>query len=252
MKVQKNDVKVKSLAKAMNVLECFSVERPELGITEIAQMLNLPKSTIHNIISTFSDLGYVAYNSDNSKYYLGIRLLQFSYIINTHLGLRGFLLPYLQNIMSKVNERVFLGIPHGADVLYIESLTPGGVGLPRNILGECAPMYCTGVGKAMLAFAKNRDSIIDATVFEAFTDYTIVSRESLLENLQSVIQKGYAVDNMEHEYGIKCVAVPIFGHEGDVIAAISVTAPSLRMDNDTIAKYARIIREELEPVQHSL
>lgn len=251
MKQENDKIKVKSLVKAMNLLECFTFEKPELGVSEIANMLNLPKSTVHNIASTFKVMGYVDINPENSKYFLGTKLLHFSYIINSHLGMQKLFLPSLQKISDMVGETVYLGIPHGKEVLYIESLAPMGVSLVRNILGERASMYCTGLGKAMLAFLPNKLELIENFKYKKFTENTITDKEVLLDHLKVVQQRGYSIDNMEHEFGIKCVAVPIFGHDGQVIAAVSVSAPSLRMDNDNMIKYAKIIRDELEPLQHT-
>ena len=244
--IENSDFKVKSLAKAMKILECFTSERPELGITEIAHMTGLHKSSIHNMISTFCDMGYVSFNPDNSRYYLGLRLLHFGYIINTHLGIRNMFLPYLQKIANAVLESAYLGIPDGPNVLYIEAMAPHGTPA-RNILGERAPLYCTGLGKAMLAHLPDYDSRIPK--MEAFTDNTITDREILLADMAQIRLCGYAIDNMEHEYGVKCIAVPIFGHTGDVIAAISVSAPSLRMDADKVKSIPNIMNELLAPIQ---
>jgi len=247
--VENNDFKVKSLAKAMNILECFTSEHPELGVTDIAKMTGLHKSSVHNMISTFCDMGYVSFNPDNSRYYLGLRLLHFGYIINTHLGIRNIFLPYMQKIANTVLENAYLGIPDGSNVLYIEAMAPHGAPA-RNILGERAPLYCTGLGKAMLAHLPDYDNRIPE--MKAFTDNTISSRETLLADLEQTRLRGYAVDNMEHEYGVKCVALPIFGHTGEVIAAISVSAPSLRMSAEAVESIVHSMTALLAPIQRVL
>ena len=245
--------KVKSLAKALRVLECFTSERPELGVTEISRMMELQKSTVHNIVSTYEDLGYLMQNQETGKYRLGIKLLQFSYIINNHMGLQKFFLPYLQEIASKVNEIVYLGIPHEGDVLYIDSQAPAGISLTRNILGEHAPMYCTGLGKAMLAFLpeEERNRCLNRPL-TPFTENTIRTREEMLGELEQIRRRGYAIDNMEHEYGITCISVPVFGHDRRLVSAVSISAPSLRFDHDTLEKNARIMQDILAPAQRIL
>lgn len=245
--------KVKSLAKALRVLECFANDRPELGVTEIAKMLGLQKSTVHNIVSTFEDLGYLQQNQETGKYYLGVKLLQFSYIINNHMGLRKFFLTYLQEIAHTINEAVYFGIPHDGEVLYIENLTPASSMSARNILGEHAPMYCTGVGKAMLAFLpESEQEKVLSRPLTPFTENTITTREALREDLARIRSRGYAIDNMEHEYGVTCIAIPVFGADYRVVAAVSVSAPSLRFTPDVIARNARIMREILGSAQYIL
>ena len=245
--------KVKSLAKAVMVLEAFTNGQPELGVTEISQMLHLQKSTVHNIVSTYESLGYLVQNKETSKYYLGVKLLRFSYIINNHMGFHKFFLPYMKKIAEKLNETVFMGIPHDGEVLYMEAQVPAGTMISRNILGERAPMYCTGLGKAMLAFLpeKERQQHIPKK-FTRYTENTILSEEELLGDLQKTRERGYAIDNMEHEYGVKCFAVPIFGNDGHVIAAISVSGPSLRFDDNSIQKNAEILEQILKPIQNTL
>ena len=92
--------KVSSLVKAMKVLECFSMKNPELGVTEIAKQLGLQKSTVHNILSTFETMGYLIQNPTTGKYSLGVRLLQFSYIVNNQMGYQKLIM-LLKNMRSK-------------------------------------------------------------------------------------------------------------------------------------------------------
>ncbi len=245
------DPKVKSLAKAMKLLECFTISTPELGVTEIAQMLDLHKSTVHNIATTFVHMGYLSQNPDNGKYYLGIKLLQFSYIINNHMGLQKFLQPYMKRIAREFNMMVYLGVPHGDEVLYIECIFPDETIGWRNILGEHAPMYCTGLGKALLANLPPEQQLACASKpLQRFTDTTLCDQQALLADLALTRARGYAIDNMEHELGITCIGVPFFGHGRRLVAALSLSASSMRLTGDAIAATAERMRAILEPIQH--
>lgn len=247
------EYKVKSLAKAVRLLECFTSQKPELGITEIAQMLDLQKSTVHNIASTFEALGYLSQNKETGKYYLGVKLLQFSYIVSNHMGFRKFFLPYMKQIANELHENVYLGIPHEDEVLYLECCYPNESNGGRSILGEHAPMYCTGLGKAMLAFlTEDRQKEYAQKPLRRFTENTIETFEALLEDLAQTRARGYSVDNMEHEYGITCIGMPIFGNDRRVVAAISTSGPSLRFDADTLIHHAARMKAILEPVQNKL
>ena len=244
--------KVKSLSKAMSVLECFLCSKTELGITEISQKLQVQKATIYNIAATFQNLGYLVQNPETKKYSLSVKLLQYAYIINNHLGFRNFFLPYMDQIVNETNENVYLGIPHGSEVLYIEFRSPAGK-LMRNILGEHAPMYCTGLGKAMLAFLPEVEIEEYASLpLAKFTETTITEKKILLQELSAIRKRGYAIDNMEHEHGVICIGMPVFGNDGRVLAALSSAAPSLRFDHRTIVKNIGIMRRILAPVQNVL
>lgn len=248
-----DDNQVKSLARAMQVLECFSVEQPELGPSEIAKMLGMQKSTVYNILSTFQKCGYLVKNPQTSKYYLGLKVLHLSYIVNSHHGLRDMFQPYLTRIAQETREVCYFGILDDMEVLYIESTYPSMAQNTRNILGERAPLYCTGLGKAMLAFMPEEqvEKVLQGKM-KAYTGCTITDPNVMRDHLEEIRRNGYATDNMEHEYGIRCVAVPVFNSAGRVVAAVSVSGPSPRFDPETIINDAKIISSILQPLQHCI
>ncbi len=244
---------VKSLVRALSVLECFSVERPELGPSEIGAMLHMQKSTIYNILNTFQQCGYLTKNEQTGKYSLALKLLHFGYIVNSRYSLREMFLPVLSKIANATGELCYFGILSEEQVVYIESAVPAGQMRTRNISGERAPLYCTGLGKAMLAYLPEAQiEKILSRPMKAFTDYTITRPETLRQALEEIRQNGYAADNMEHEFGIRCVAVPVFDSHGQVVAAVSVSGPSPRFDNSVIARDAVIIADALRPLQRCI
>ncbi len=244
---------VKSVARAMRVLECFSVEQPELGITEIAKMLGMQKSTIFNILHTFEQNGYIVQNPKTNKYYLGFKILHLSYIVNHHLGLRDIFLPYMRTIAETAREICYFGILDHQEVLYIEAVYPSNLQQTRNILGERAPLYCTGLGKAMLAYLPQEqiERVLGGDL-RPYTSFTLSDPAMLRSDLDEIRANGYAVDNMEHEFGVRCVAVPVFGANGQVMAAVSVSGPSPRFDHNTLFTDAQLIRSTLQPLQNCL
>lgn len=244
---------VKSLVKAVDVLECFSDLHPELGVSEIAKMLGLQKSTVFNILSTFEHCGYVTQDARTGKYHLGLRVLHLGYIVNHHMGLREMFLPYLTRIAEATDEICYFGILDQNEVLYIDSAYPHHVTQTRNILGERAPLYCTGIGKAMLAFLpqQERDAAL-AGELKAFTDYTITDPAALREQIARIQAQGYAVDDMEHEFGIRCVAAPVFRADGSVFAAVSVSGPSMRFGKSVLEQDAALIRQIIAPLNRCL
>lgn len=244
---------VKSLVRALQVLECFSVEQPELGPSDISRKLSMQKSTVYNILSTFQKCGYLYKNVQTGKYSLGLKVLHLGYIVNSHQGLRDIFLPYLNRIAQETHEVCYFGILNDNEVLYIESAYPSGQQQTRNILGERAPLYCTGLGKAMLANLPEEDrERILAKPMRDFTGCTLHDPAILRHNLEEVRLNGYAVDNMEHEFGIRCVAVPVFNSAGKVFSAVSVSGPSPRFDPETLINDARIIHEILQPLQRCI
>lgn len=238
--------KVKSLAKALNVLSCFTVQEPVLGVTELAERIGVTKSNIHNILSTFRDLGYLERLPDG-RYTLGLRMLEYTYIINQTLGYPSAIYDILVDTAGRTNEIVYFGLPYGWKVLYLYVVHPieRMQDLPyRDILGETAPFYCTGIGKAILAHMPEEEweSRIPEEPFR-FQPNTITDREAILEDLRQTRRRGYAIDNMEREPGIRCIGVPVYNSFGKLVAGLSTSGPETTMTDEKMLECTRILRD---------
>ncbi|MFE5318268.1 IclR family transcriptional regulator [Paenibacillus sp. NPDC056579] len=247
------DIKVKSLFKALRILECFTVNDPELGITEISEQMGLYKSNVHNIVATFVKLGYLEQNPENDKYRLGFKILELSHVISSNISIRKVILPYMQELADHANETVYLGIPSDTEVIYLESSSPKNQLSTRSMLGLKAPLYCTGIGKAMLA---NLPGEVLASIIAKgptkFTDQTITDEAALRAELDATRTRGYSIDNMEHEYGIKCIGMPIHNKKKQVVAAISLSGPSLRFTQDKIEEHVLKMKEIVHAIEDKL
>jgi len=244
------EIKVKSLYKALRILECFNVHTPELGITEISEQLGLYKSNVHNIVDTFVKAGYLEQNPENEKYRLGMKILELGNVISSNMNIRKLMLPYMQELADYTNETVYLGMPNEEEVIYLDSSSPKNQLSTRSMLGVKAPLYCTGIGKAMLAFLPGEvtESLL-AKGLHKHTDQTITEPAALQAELMAIRSRGYSIDNMEHEYGIKCVGMPILNKKRQLVAGISVSGPSLRFDDDKIRDYAFKLGEIVRAIE---
>ncbi len=248
----KQPYKVKSLAKALSLFGYFSIQEPELGITELSERSGLLKSSISNMVSTFCGYGFLEKNERSGKYRLGSKILELSHVMYQSHDLRTLVHPYLERISAETGENVYLGILSGDEVLYIDSVFPPGSYSARSIIGVKAPLYCTGIGKALLAFMPDSvtQHIIDKGLFR-FTPNTLCDPVRLRADLNTIKDRGYAIDDMEHEYGIRCVAVPIRNIGNAVVASMSISGPSLRFTEETIARNASLlleVQQELRPL----
>jgi len=242
-----DEVKVKSLEKAMKVLECFTNQAPELGITQISEMLGLNKSNVHNIISTFERLGYIERNANTGKYFLGLKILEYTYVINEHLGYISRLYQIFRSICDKTNQVVFFAVPKQESIIYLTAVYPEQSmnDYPvRLITGEKAPMYCTAIGKAVLAYMEPEDAepcIVGPKT--RFTDHTIVDTDGLRRELALTRKRGYSIDNKEHELEVKCVGVPVFNASGELIAGVSVSGASITFTQEKIEQFSVVLKE---------
>lgn len=244
------EVKVKSLQKAIEVLNCFT-RKPNLGVTEISEQLGLYKSNVHNILNTYKAMGYLEQDAETGKYRLGIGIFDLSRALGDRFTLTKIAMPYMQELANITNKNVYLAVPRMDEVLYLDATYPADATyLMRSLLGERAKMYCTGLGKAMLSGMNHEqiEACISADM-RPYTENTITDREQLLNELQLTKVRGYAVDNMEHEFGIKCVALPIFDNRRQVVAAISVSGASVQFTDEKIVEIAELIKKYVKLIE---
>lgn len=242
--MDESKVKVKSLQKAMQILNCFADKQP-LGVTEISEKLGLYKSNVHNILMTFVAMDYLEQDTDSGKFRLGNSIFLLYRAMSEGYSIVNVVYPYLQKIMKEVGEIVYLSVPHDDEVIYLEAVYPSGL-LNQSVAiqGWRGKMYCTGSGKAMLAFLD--EQTIDEYIHKELpkiTEYTITDPVKLKEELHLIQQRGYALDNMELEIGTRCVAVPLFNRKGNLEGAISVSGSALRLTDDKILEFVDILNK---------
>lgn len=250
---KEGEVKVKSLQKAMEVLECFAQKQP-LGVTEISEKLGLYKSNVHNILTTFTALGYLSQDAETGKFRLGVSIMSLSRAFREGLDITRIAVPYMSEIANTAGELVYLTIPREDSVVYLEGVSPDNQRMvSKSVAGEFCKMYCTSVGKAMLAnMPKEEVEKCISGKLEAYTENTITDKKSLLEEIEKTRIRGYGIDDMEIMFGIKCVGVALLNHDGKVEGGLSISAPSLRMSDEKIELYAKILKEYAAKIQKML
>lgn len=250
---QKAEIKIKSLQKALEVLNCF-VEKQSLGVTEISDKLGLYKSNVHNILSTFVAMDYLEQDEETGKYRLGDNIFYLCRALSDRLTLAKLALPYLLELVKLTGEIVYLAKPHEDEAVYLEALYPLESKIsPRSVMGEREKMYCCSVGKAMLAhLPRDLQNLYASRPKVAKTQFTIVDTATLLEEIELTRERGYAIDNMELEFGIKCVGVPILNSKNEVEGGISVSGPSLRFDDERIVQISRNLMRIAREIQRKL
>ncbi len=237
-------VKVKSLYKAVKLLDYFDSQHPERGVSELAELSGMLKSSVYNIMSTYEICGIIEKNPKTNKYRLGLKILALSNVLSQDDVFWEIIRPYMEELSEQTGETVFLATPYGNNIIYREAAFPNHSISVRAIKGVVAPMYCTSLGKAILScMDKEQTERVIAEGLEPFTPYTITDPQAFRDEVEKIRIQGYSIDNMEHEYGIKCVGVPIKNGNGQVIGGISLSGPSLRFNDEQIAEYAKILTD---------
>jgi len=253
--MEKNNIfpegaKVKSLYKAVKLLDFFDISHPERGVSELAELSGLLKSSVYNIMSTYETCGILEKNPKTSQYRLGLKILALSNVLSQDDVFAEIIRPYMEELSESTGETVFFATPYGNNIIYREATFPNHSISVRAIKGVIAPMYCTSLGKAILSCMDDEytEQVLTEKM-EPFTPYTITDPQAFREEIEKIHQQGYSIDNMEHEYGIKCVSVPIKNGNNQLIGAISLSGPSLRFSDEKIIEYANLLIDRSKRIQ---
>lgn len=245
--------KIKSLQKAIDVIN-YLAENGEMGVTELSRHFQVSKSNIYNILNTLVDNRWVKKNEKNSKYKLGLRLYELGNVVRDDMKLREIAAPYMEKLVEIVGETVHLTVMEEGMVVYIETATPNNKFSVSILSDHRVYMHCTGVGKAILAYLEEDkiDEIIEEKGLPRFTPNTIRDPQELKEHLKLIKERGYSVDDVEHEPGVRCVGAPIFNEKGKAFASMSITGPSPRFTEDKIREYANLLKDITENISRKL
>lgn len=229
---------INSLVKALKILECFSIETKELRLTEIAKMLEMPKSTTSNLIYTLESMGYIEQNKDNGKFRLGAKLFILGKAFEYHTDVIDIARPYMENLRDKFNENVQLSMAYDKDGIIegicVEKAKEFNTVSVNSKVGGKIPLHCTASGKLFLASMDEQSLNKTLENIELFkrTDKTIIDKQRLKEDILKTKMQGYGVAIEEGELGITSVAAPIYGYNSEFIASLSIAAPSVRLSGD--------------------
>jgi IclR family transcriptional regulator, KDG regulon repressor len=227
---------IQSVERAADILELFLASEPELSVKEISQKLSLSKSTVHGLIKTLEHRGYLQQNPYDLKYKLGLRLFELGHLIGNQLDVAKISYPIIKDLVEKLKETVHLVVRQQDELIYVaKEEGPQTLRIYSNV-GKRAPIHCTGVGKAILAYQDETeiDRILSCSELESFTEYTVTDREEIKNQLHLVKETGFSIDDEEIELGLKCVAAPIFDHKGNAIASISCASPKMRLTDERL------------------
>ena len=170
------------------------------------------------------------------------------------LEIRRIAAPCMKQLHIELDETVHLTVLEGNEVLYVDCLESSKRLRTYSVIGVKAPLYCTSVGKAILAFLGDDEieQMLCITTFEKFTENTIIDKTFLKDELRTIAQRGYAVDNMEHEEGLRCIGAPIRNRMGHVFAAISVSGPSQRITLGNVSEIGKVVMAQAEKISEQL
>jgi len=230
---EKKAISNHSVEKTFAIIEVMAQNRGVMRLQDIAASCGIPSSTALRLLNTLVRLGYVFQNKNDSQYRLSLKFSFISETILSQLDLHSLIHPHLIQLSHLCKESTCLAIDRDMTVVYVDVVTgPDNMIKTMQYIGKYAPMHCTGVGKLMLTNYDNEqlDEYIRQKGLHAYTHHTICTKEQLMTELSLINKNGYAIDDEECELGARCIAAPIRNYTNKVIACISVSGPTTRMN----------------------
>jgi DNA-binding IclR family transcriptional regulator len=232
---------LKTVKKALAVLDNFTGDVRGQGVTEIANKLKIHKSTAHGLLSTLKDEGYVILDRETRKYYLGYKILELAGRIHHQRDLRDVSRPVMQQLSKTIEEDVALNIAlEGRRICtalvesryFVRNLVP---------VGKALPLHCSAAGKVLLAYLGKGEveEVIRRHGLRRFTPNTITQKEKLFTELQEVKRRGYGESREEYGKEAASVAFPLFDVTGKVVGSLSIQSTVTRLNSKTRPMFIR-------------
>ncbi len=242
------------LDKAFDILELLRQNEEPLSLDDIAAATGIARTTVHRLLHNLAVRHYVEKDPERYKYRLGFKLAELGYAMKRHLSLRELALPVMEELRKKLQDTINLGSLREGEVTYHEILESPHSFRVAAFPGDRDPAHATALGKSILAFLPEAEvkEIVQMRGLKRLTRHTLTDEHALLAALVRVRAAGYAVDEQESMLGGRCVGVPLFGPDGNVIAGLSVSGPTLRITEKRIPMIARELRKASAEISRRL
>jgi DNA-binding IclR family transcriptional regulator len=239
----KRNYDITALQRGLRLLNLFSESPRGLTAKQVAGLTRLPVSTVHRFLANLVTAGFLNRDGDGT-HHLGIACFSIGQAAAGQLDIRRLSLPYLRELNQQTRETIHLTVRHGLSAVYVEKLDSPEPLRIHSRIGASVPLYCTAVGKIMLAYMPpdELERILPELGIKRLTQNSVGNLQELKTELYRVRKNGYACDLEEHEMHIRCVAAPIWDHTGNVQSSLSITAPTVRMPVARLRQLAPMIQ----------
>lgn len=247
--------KVQTLEKAVKILECFTRDKAEMGVREVARQVALSTSATGRLMLSMRELGLLSQDPTNRNYRLGPRVLTWAGTYLFHSDIRNVAYPLMQDLHRKTQETISLYLLDGNERVCIERLeSTQNLRFVAPRVGLHLPLHAGSAGKVLLAYLpeKQQNEILNRGDLAPLTSKTIVDPNKLRKELEMIRQNGYAISTGEWILEASGVAAPIFDRGGEIVAALAISGPSQRFEPQVMENHARCLVEAAAQVSRSL
>lgn len=233
----KNNYTIRSLERAAEILNCFTLYEPEKTLKQLADESGLHKSTVFRIMETLEDIKWVRKDPKTGAYRIGFGVFELGARAVSGIDFYNASLPHLERLVRVTEQSAHLVINDQGEALYLNKVeAPGSIITQPSQIGLRFPMHCTAVGKVLLSYMDNAnvEQIISEKGLKKLTGNTISNKDDLMDEIKKIKSQGYAIDNEEIQPGLRCVAAPIKDYKNKVVAAISVSGLMSNMSDEAL------------------
>jgi DNA-binding IclR family transcriptional regulator len=235
--------RIQAIERAVSILNAFSMDDPELGVTELADRLGLHKSTVHRFMVNLDAAGLVERNARTGRYRLGLHVFELGALVMQQMNLWDEALPFLEGLVHDTGETGHLAVLDGGEAIYIERVEARRALRVPSAIGRGYPAHATNLGKVLLAdLPRERvEAIIAERGLAAYTSQTITDPAELEADLELIRRRGYAVDNEEYDEGLRCIGAAVRDHSGHVVAALGIGGPVTRITPERVEELGGLV-----------
>jgi IclR family KDG regulon transcriptional repressor len=238
IKREKANYAIQSVSHALDILESFTRDEDELGVTVLSKRLGLHKNNVFRLLATLEHRGYIEQNSLSENYRLGPKTLQLGAIFIDQRECRRKARPIIENLMAASGETTVVAVLRGNKVVYMDSVESTRTVRAISRIGSMIPAHCAAVGKVQLAALQTAEieRLYPDMNLTPLTENSIKTRDALLSELQKIAENGYAFENEEAEQDVRSIAVPVRDFSRSVIGAAGIVAPAHRLTDERLEK----------------
>jgi IclR family transcriptional regulator, acetate operon repressor len=237
---------VQALSRALDLLECIAAAESGLGLGELGQATGLPPSTVHRLLKSLEQRHYVVHDEDRGRWFIGVQAFSVGGAFLRSRNYAALARPIMRRLMEEAGETVNLAAEDRGEAVFLAQVQCRQMMRALSQPGIRVPLHCSGVGKALLAALPGLE--VEAMLAErhpagltSLTGTTITDPESLLRELATSRERGYAIDDEEHAVGLRCVAAAIHDEHGRPLAALSISGPTARIPNERIPALGALV-----------
>lgn len=242
------------LDRTFQILDILSADGMGQSITELAEALQLHKSTTHRLIMVLESSRYVEKDAETGKYRLGSRIIELGLSALSRLDLFQVGRPHLRELVAETGETAHIGVLRDGEIVSLLNWESTQTVRTPSTSGTRHPVHCSSLGKAILAFSipEDLDRFLHKRNLERYTRNTITSSDLFRKEVDSIRRIGYSIDDEEREDGLRCIGAPVFSSSGDAVAAVSIAGPVFRITRDRTSTLAAAVMKAAESISRSL